>query len=137
MSNCFGPLTCKGCNIYVWRIMYVRMKTHTHTRRTVIITHFLYVSDLNFWEIIPGNHTSCLSFLLVQYMFNVFNFLLGDIPYKVRRNIHDGAPISFSLIVPNHLSEVYPQQQICSGGPINQLVPSRYLNPLDYSVWGY
>jgi len=51
--------------------------------------------------------------------------------------MHDGAPAHFSLLVRQHLDEMFPGKWVGRGGPIAWPPRSPDLNPLDFFLWGY
>jgi len=69
---------------------------------------------------------------------NLADFL--DVPLTFRRKLHfmhDGAPAHFSLLVRQHLDEMFPGKWVGRSGPIAWPPRSPDLNPLDFFLWSY
>lgn len=72
-----------------------------------------------------------------DFLMNVLPNLLGNINQRGLIFQHDGAPPHFSILVRNHLNEVYPNRWIGRGGPRAWPPRSPDMTPLDYFLWGH
>lgn len=106
-----------------------------------------YQFSLNVWLGIIDNHLIGPHFLPQRlngeaycHLLEQLPVLLEEVPLQIRQHLwfmHDGAPAHFSIRARTHLDEVYANQWIGRGGPVNWPARSPDLNPLDFCIWGY